>query len=47
MNSNMSDNTRTKVGLAPRGEVDDLGNALGVSKMTPIVSEIYNNYPVL
>ena len=47
MNGNMSDQTRQKVGLTPRGEVDDLGNAIGVSKMTPIVSEIYKNDPVL
>ena len=47
MNGNMSDQTRSKVGLSPRGEVDDLGNAIGVSKMTPIVSEIYKNDPVL
>lgn len=47
-NSNMSDNTRKKVGLTPRGEVDDLGNALGVSKMTVIDgNDIYKSDPVL
>jgi PBSX family phage portal protein len=48
MNGNMSDETRTKVGLTPRGEVDDLGNALGVSKMTVIEADgIYANDPIL
>lgn len=47
MNGNMSDTTRQRVGLTPRGEMDDLGNALGVSRMTPIVSEVYKNDPIL
>jgi PBSX family phage portal protein len=47
MKGNMSDGTRKKVGLTPRGDMDDLGNALGVSKMTPIVSEIYKHDPIL
>ncbi len=44
---NMSDKTRVAVGITPRGELDDLGNALGVSHVTPIVSEVYKNDPVL
>jgi len=47
MNGDMSDTTREKIGIMPRNEVDDLGNALGVSKMTPIVSEIYKHDPIL
>ena len=43
----MSDSTRVKVGITPRNDLDDLGNALGVSKVTPIVSEVYKNDPIL
>lgn len=45
--TNMSDDTRVKVGLTPRGEMDDLGNALGVSRITPITSWVYENNPIL
>lgn len=45
--SNMSDKTRVAVGLTPREEMDDLGNALGVSKITPVESWVYKNDPVL
>jgi len=45
--NNMSDKTRVAVGLTPRGEMDDLGNALGVSKVTPIESWVYKNDPIL
>ena len=47
MNDNMSEKTRERVGIMSRNEVDDLGNALGVSRMTPIVSEIYKHDPIL
>lgn len=50
--SNMSDKTRQRVGLTPRGEMDDLGNALGVSKMMSYTTTIdgdglYETNPIL
>lgn len=45
--NNMSDKTRVAVGLTPRNEMDDLGNALGVSRVTPIESWVYKNDPFL
>ena len=45
--NNMSNNTRVKVGLTPRGELSDVANALGVSKVTPIESWVYKNNPIL
>ena len=50
MNGNMSEGTREKIGIMPRGEASDLQNALGVkrfSKATPIVSAVYENDPIL
>ena len=43
---NMSNKTRESVGLPPNQD-DSLSGALGVSRVTPIVSEIYKHDPIL